>query len=376
MTKIDAIVLGLGGVGSAALYHLANRGMKVLGIDQFHPPHSLGSTHGQTRVIRQAYFEHPDYVPLLTRSYQLWGELESTAGKKLFFECGLVEAGPEEGIVVPGVLQAAEQHQLEVEKLSGAEIEKRWPGLYVPEPLVGVYEPRAGYLMVEDCVEAHLSAARSKNAHTLFDEEVIGWESGESIEVRTKNNVYAAERLIFAAGSWAGHMLNGLGIDLEIRRKSMFWYPAEQQYSATNGFPAFLYEMPHDAGVFYGLPAHDSQGVKLCEHSGGQPLENPALLDREIDAAEQNRVEDFAKNCLPQLPMNLKEHAACMYTMSSDDHFILDFHPLHTNVCFAAGLSGHGFKFAPVLGEALASLAVDGTTELPMEFLKLDRFQM
>ena len=203
MERYDVIVVGVGGVGSAALYHLARRNVRVLGIDRFRPPHDRGSTHGHTRVIRQAYFEHPDYVPLLRESYREWHDLEVRAGKPLLHQIGLIEVGPPEGEVVPGVLQAAEEHELAVEPMSAAEIEKRWPGLRVGDGLVGVFEPAAGYLLVEECVQAHLDAARADGAEVLFDTEIESWAANsDGVRVRTVGGVdITAGRLIIAAGA-------------------------------------------------------------------------------------------------------------------------------------------------------------------------------
>jgi sarcosine oxidase len=374
MERYDAIVLGIGGVGSASLYHLARRGARVLGIDRFTPPHDRGSTHGHTRVIRQAYFEHPNYVPLLRESYREWRELESHVGKKHFHQIGLVEIGPPDGVVVPGVLRAAEEHGLAVEPLAAAEVEARWPGLRAGKELVGVFEPTAGYLLVEDCVQAHLDAARAAGAEVRFDTEVVTW-SARANDVRVKTAVgdeFSASRLIISAGAWASRILTDLKLALVVRRKSLFWFQADGPRLEPSRMPVFLFEVPE--GVFYGFPKLDGRGVKVAEHSGGRVVHDPAAVDRTIDADEQHRLESFLARHLPDVSRHVTDHAVCLYTMSPDEHFIVDVHPQHVNVAFAAGLSGHGFKFVPVLGRALADLALDGATELPIEFLSLKRF--
>ncbi|MCG8448953.1 MAG: N-methyl-L-tryptophan oxidase [Pirellulales bacterium] len=370
----DTIVVGTGGVGSAALWQLARRGGKVLGLDRFPPGHTQGSSHGQTRIMRQAYFEHPDYTPLLLECYRLWDDLAARVGKQLYYEVGVLEIGPAEGIVVSGVLQTAAEHKLDVEQLAAEEIEYRWPELRVPGQLVGVLEPRAGYLLVEECVKAHLEAAQTCGAEIRTGIEVQGWEAGPPVRVRTSADEFAAHRLLITAGAWADQLLLNLGLDLEVRRKSMFWYPTPgNHYQATTGFPGFLYELPE--GVFYGLPQHDARGVKLAEHSGGQRVEDPLTVNREILAEDRERIERFARQCLPNLTLPMQEHSVCMYTMSADEHFLVDRHPDCDCVLFAAGLSGHGFKFAPVLGQALADLALEETTELPIEFLSINRLR-
>jgi monomeric sarcosine oxidase len=374
MQTYDVIVLGAGGVGSAALLELARRGVRTLGIDRFHPPHDRGSSHGQTRVIRQAYFEHPDYVPLLTESYRLWRDLEAVAGKQLFQQVGLLEVGPPDGVVVRGVLRAAAEHELPVEPISACEIETRWPGLRIPNALTGVFEQNAGYLLVEDCVAANLAAAQTAGATLLTDTAVHEWTADErGVRVRTNAGNFSAAKLIVAAGPWAPSMLRELSIQFTIRRKSLFWFAADSpQYNAAAGFPVYLVELP--AGVFYGFPSVDGRSVKVAEHSGGTIVADPATVNREIDAGEKRRIEQFLSAHLPQVSRIVTGHSVCLYTMSPDEHFIVDRHPQNANVVFAAGLSGHGFKFTPVLGRALADLAVDGATQLPINFLSRRRF--
>jgi sarcosine oxidase len=374
MTVYGAIILGAGGIGSAVLRHLSERGVKTVGIDRFRPPHGRGSSHGQTRVIRQAYFEHSNYVPLMLESYRMWRELEQRTGRGLFRQTGLVEVGPADGVVVPGVLRAAAEHGLAVENLSSGEIETRWPGLRVPVASVGVFEPTGGYLLVEDCVAAHLEAAAAAGAELRPGTEVIGWSATErDVRVRTTDDEIVGQRLIITAGAWAREVLADLKLRLEIRRKSLFWFETgAAEYDMAAGFPVFLYERPD--GVFYGFPKLDRRGVKIGEHSGGRVVEDPSTVDRSVDAAEQQRLVEFMAAYLPKISQRVTDHAVCLYTMSHDEHFIIDRHPAHANVVFAAGLSGHGFKFAPVLGRALAELALDGGTELPIGFLALRRF--
>lgn len=374
MKLYDAIVLGVGGVGSAALYHLARRGVRVVGVDRFVPPHDQGSTHGQSRVIRQAYFEHPNYVPLLLESYRLWRTLEAASESSLLNETGLVEVGASDGTVIPGVLQAAKIHGLPVECLGEKELGERWPGLRVGEGLVGVFEPTGGYLLVEKCVCAHLQVAKALGAELLTNTVVSGWSADEhEVRVRTSAGELVAERLIVAAGAWASGLLDEISLQLEVRRKSIFWLDSQDpKYCVESGFPVFLFELPD--GVYYGFPQLDSRGVKIAEHSGGQIIPDPLEVDREIDEAERQRIVDFASLHLPGVSSRVREHAVCLYTMSPDEHLIVDRHPAHANVVFAAGLSGHGFKFVPVLGRALAELALDGACSLPVEFLSLARF--
>lgn len=372
MERYDVTVVGVGGVGSAALYHLARRGVRAIGIDRFSPPHDRGSTHGHTRVIRQAYYEHPDYVPLLKESYREWFDLEAHLERKLFHQIGLLELGPADGAVVPNVLRAAEQYEIRVESLTAAKIEARWPGLRTGNDLVGVFEPGAGYLLVDDCVEAHLNAARAAGAELRLNTEITNVTTNEQkAYIRTSDGVETESKcVIYAAGAWSARMFPNL---LAVRRKSLFWFAnADQRYAATSGFPVYLFELPQ--GIFYGFPQIDQRGVKFAEHSGGRAVEDPLKVDRTIDAEEERRLVDVLSNYLPGVSSRVTDHAVCMYTMSPDEHFIVDRHPDLPNVVFAAGLSGHGFKFVPVLGRALADLALDGGTDLPIDFLSLKRF--
>jgi monomeric sarcosine oxidase len=372
-THYDAIVLGTGGVGSAALFHLARRGLRALGIDRFSPAHDRGSSHGETRIIRHAYFEHPDYVPLLLEAYELWAELESLTGTQLFHQVGLLQVGPREGQVVSGVLDSARQHELNVEQLTAAETERRFPGFLVSPDLTGVFEPRAGYLLVEDCVLAHLRAAQQLGAEHLPETTVVSWRrEGLAIAVQTTRGEFLCDRLIVSPGAWASELLSSLGVPLEVRRKHVYWFAATERYRPVEGCPTFLYELPH--GVFYGFPALPSFGLKAAEHSGGQVVANPLHDPRAFDPIDFDRVAGFLAEYLPGVSRQHSRHSVCFYTMTPDEHFLVDRHPEHPQVVFAAGLSGHGFKFTGVLGQALADLAIDGRTELPIEFLGLGRF--
>ncbi|HKA55388.1 MAG TPA: N-methyl-L-tryptophan oxidase [Candidatus Binatia bacterium] len=371
MSTYDCIVIGTGGVGSAALYHLAGRGARTLGLDRFPPGHDRGSSHGDTRIIRLAYFEHPNYVPLLRRAYQLWAELAERRGQQLYHETGLLQLSHPAGEVVPGVLRSAHEHDLAVEELTAGEVAYRFPGLRVPAPMTAVFERCAGYLKVEACVLAYVQEASKLGAEVRSGEAVLGWRAdGSGVVVTTDQARYAAARLVITPGAWAADLLGDLGVRFTVRRKSLFWYEAPPVYGV-EGCPIFLYETP--TGIFYGYPQIDHFGLKVAEHSGGQVVTDPLTVDREIDPQDRRRVEDFLARHLPDVSRTLRRHVVCLYTMSPDGHFIVDRHPRHPQVAFVAGLSGHGFKFACVLGEVLAELALDGRTHAPSEFLACDR---
>lgn len=375
MNNYDVIVLGTGGVGSAACWHLSRRGARVLGLDRFPPGHDRGSSHGETRIIRQAYFEHADYVPLLRRAYELWAELEKESQQRLFAQVGLLQIGPCEGVVVRGVLQAAKQHGLDVELLEPSESERRFPGFRVPAELHAAYECRAGLLYVEKCVQAHCEAASRHGAKLLSGVTVRGWkQEGSGVIVQTDQGSFFANKLIITAGPWAAEFLSTAGVSLQVKRKHIYWLPTTQPaYQAASGGPAYLYELPH--GVFYGLPAINERGLKCGEHSGGRPVTDPLNDPRAFDSDDWQRVADFASNFFTDIAPNYSHRSVCFYTMSPDENFLLDRHPTSDQVFFATGLSGHGFKFTGVLGEVLADWATTGKTNLPVQFLSLARFR-
>lgn len=372
----DVIVLGTGGVGSAAMHHLASRGLKVLGLDRHEPGHGLGSSHGESRIIRKAYFEHPDYVPLLQRSYELWDRLQADAGRNnLFIRTGLLQMGPPDGVVISGVMGSAAQHGLELERMEPREVPRWFPPYSLPEDCVAVFERDAGLLRVEECVLAHVKQARTLGAELRTGVSVEGWRAtAHGVNVMTNGGDFSAAALVVTAGAWAPTLLKELGIPMRVLRKPLFWLESRSSlHRMDQGCPCFFYELPE--GQFYGFPELEAGGgVKMARHTGGDQVQDPASVDRNLDEEDFARVRSFASRCLPEVTGQLLRHATCMYTMSPDEHFIVDRHPEHPNVCFAAGLSGHGFKFASVLGEILADFTVMGHTPLPAQFLGTKRF--
>ncbi len=369
----DLIVLGIGGVGSSAIYQAARRGLKVLGIEAFEPAHDRGSSHGESRVIRMAYFEHPDYVPLLRRSYQLWTNLERACGRTLFHRCGLLEVGPCDGIVVPGVIRSAEQHGLPIERLTIAQAEQRFSMFSIPSDMEIVFETNAGYLLVEECVRTQIELSLQLGAHCLFGQRVLDWRSdGETVSITTDSEEYRAKRLIISAGSWSPDVLKLARSARWFRvvRKHLHWFGAESH--PWSGAPCFFFEEP-DRSFFYGFPKISEDGVKVAEHSGGESVLDPSIADRTRDQHDADRVNDFRQRVLRYTSSTTTRYATCLYTMSPDENFIVDAHPEFQNVVFVAGLSGHGFKFTPVLAEISLNLVCDGGTSYPIEFLRHNR---
>jgi monomeric sarcosine oxidase len=375
--QFDCIVIGFGGVGSGALWEGAKRGWSMLGLDQFGPSHDRGSSHGQTRIIRRAYFEHPSYVPLVEQSFQLWDELTkrhrtSPAVKPLLIPTGLLQIGPFESEVIRGVQTSAEKFSLPIEVFTPAEIEERLPILKVPSHHVGLFESGAGLLRVELCVAAMLQQASKLGAELISDCPVSSWRMAHdgSIEVTCEDRIFYGDRLIVSAGAWASQLLGSLGLSLRVLRKQQQWFQLDRvEQKLASRFPAFLFEQD-DGAVFYGMPEIDHLGMKVAEHSGGEEISDPAKLRRELDVFELQRCEQFLKQHFRHSHRRLVHYSQCMYTMSSDGHFIVDNYPGRAQIAFAAGLSGHGFKFAPLLGKYLVQL-VCGETEPDFEFLKL-----
>lgn len=367
----DCIVLGLGGVGSAALRAAAMRGWNTLGIEQFGVVHDRGSSHGQTRIIRNAYFEHPDYVPLAQRSWKAWDELQTESRQPLMEKTGLLQMGPPDGEVVRGVLASAKQHGLKVETLTAEEVVSRFPAFKTPTHQIGLFEESAGFLRVEACVASLLKLARSAGATILANTEVESFEvaSNGVISLETSKGSYQTERLIVAAGPWTQQVLKELDFQFKVIRKQQQWFQIDRvDTKFENGFPCYLFET--EDGIFYGFPEIDRLGMKVAEHTGGQSVADPSTLNRETNRNDQERCERFLDGHLNFTKRRLVHDSACMYTMSPDGHFVIDRHPRIDNFVFAGGLSGHGFKFLPVVAQQLVDL-LDGESDPVFDFLRM-----
>lgn len=372
-TSYDVIVLGLGGMGTATVFELARRGRRVLGLEQFAVGHDRGSSHGSTRVIRKAYYEHPDYVPLLHRAYERWFDLEQRSGKKLLTECGCLSLSRPTDELVPGVLQAAREHHLNVEQLNATELRRRYPMFRLGDDIAGVLEPGAGFLYVDDCVRTYAAEARRLGAALHEHEPAEAWQAdGTGVTVRTAKATYAADRLVITAGPWASRLLAGLGLPLTVLRKVLFWIGTEDDSQfRRDRFPVYLFETP--AGFYYGLPVIDRDGAKLGRHDGGEAVD-PSQVQRTVAPGEDADCRSFLRQHLPAISGPLQRSLVCLYTVTPDRHFILDLHPEHPQVALAAGFSGHGFKFASVVGEIMADLAERGATALPIGRFRMARF--
>jgi sarcosine oxidase len=369
----DAIVLGVGGMGAATAFELARRGRRVLGLEQFAFGHDRGSSHGRTRVIRKAYYEHPDYVPLLQRAYERWYDLEQRQGRRLFTECGCLSIGRPDSGLVQGVQESATRHQLSVERLSPAALRQRFPAFRFSEAFVGILERDAGFLVVEECVLAHVEQAQKLGADLRAGETATSWEASASgVVVHTTNGRYAADRLVLTAGPWAGQVLADFGKPLTLMRQVQLWFgTADDRLFRRDRFPCYIADL--DSGAYYGFPVIDENGAKVARHYGAPELRDPAEVDRSPSPQDEEAVRPFLNAHLPAINGPLRKAVVCTYTLTPDRHFILDLHPRHPNVVVAAGFSGHGFKFASVVGEILADLAEQGRTDLPIEMFRFGR---
>jgi sarcosine oxidase len=366
----DVIVAGLGGMGSAAVYQLAGRGQRVLGLERFSPAHDRGSSHGRSRIIRQAYFEGSEYVPLLLRAYELWEQLEEETGQRLMTLTGGLMIGREDGELVSGSVRSAEEHGLPYEMLDAAEIRRSFPA-YAPGPeTVALYEEKAGFVRPEETVKAHLDQASSSGADLRFGEPVLSWEaSGDGVRVETPKSTYEAGRLVISPGAWAPQVLADLDLPLEVIRQVMFWYEPKNGLEPflPERFPIFIWE-PEDGNMFYGFPAQDAdRGVKAAFFRAGGVPTSPDTIDREVHEEEIGFLRSYLAEHVPELAGRCLDARACMYTNTPDEHFVISAHPEHPQVVIACGFSGHGYKFCSVVGEIVADLAIEGSTRHPID---------
>ncbi|MFD7818272.1 N-methyl-L-tryptophan oxidase [Streptomyces sp. NPDC059785] len=366
----DVIVIGLGGMGSAAAHHLSARGVRVLGLERFGPVHDRGSSHGGSRITRQSYFEDPAYVPLLLRSYELYEELERATGREIAVLCGGVMVGRPGSRTVSGSLLSARQWDLPHEMLDAREIRRRFPTLAPEADEVALYEARAGLVRPENTVAAHLQLAGRQGAELRFQEPVTRWEPYRGgVRVHTAGHTCTAGQLVICPGAWAPRLLADLGVPFTIERQVMYWFRPRGGTApfVPDRHPVYIWEDP--AGVqVYGFPAIDGPdlGAKVAFFRKGAEC-TPETIDRTVHENEVRDVAAHMSRHIPDLPGTFLKAATCMYSNTPDEHFVIARHPAHPgNVTVACGFSGHGFKFVPVVGEILADLATTGTTAHPI----------
>lgn len=373
----DVIVVGLGAMGSATLYHLARRGLRVLGVEQFAPLHDRGSSHGDSRIIRETYFEHPLYVPLVQRAHQLWRDLEAASGKPLLTVNGGLMIGPQDGSVVTGTLRSAREHGLPHEILSAAEVKRRYPPFELRSDAVAVLDPKAGYLDPEACTRAHLDLAAAAGADARFNEPVVSWNATDhGVRVLTSKASYESERLLLSVGPWTTSLVADLRLPLEIERQTVFWFdtPAHASDYQTTRFPIYAYEFKSGV-ICYGFPELP-KGVKASVMHDGEIVAAPEGVNRVVTDHDIESLRAALAPVLPDLSSErVRNSTSCIFTNTPDHDFIIDFHPEHGSVLISSPCSGHGFKFASAIGELQADLLTKGSSRFDLTPFRIDRWR-
>lgn len=372
--QYHVIVVGVGGMGSAVAYHLARRKRSVLGLERYDIPHAMGSSHGVSRIIRMAYFEHPSYVPLLRRAYELWRELERAAEEQLLYITGSIDAGRPDSPVLQGSLTSCRAHDLTHEVLSASELMRRYAAYRLPGDVQAVLQPDGGFLLSERCIVAHTVLAQAAGAEIHARERALAWEPANhaGVRVTTDRGVYEAGRLVLCAGAWASDLIPELGAHAVPERQVVGWFqPGRLELFQLNRFPVF--NLTVDEGHFYGFPVHGVPGFKVGRYHHLGERVDPETMDRESHPADERVLREFTARYFPDAAGPTMALKTCLFTNTPDDHFVLDLHPEYPQVAIAAGFSGHGFKFASVVGEVMADLADRGETRHDIERFRLAR---
>ncbi|WP_135821635.1 N-methyl-L-tryptophan oxidase [Halostella litorea] len=375
-SRHEVIVVGVGGMGSATVAALAARGVDVLGLERYDVPHEMGSSHGVTRIIRKAQYEDPAYVPLVSSAYDRWRELEERTGRDLLHVTGGLDAGPPGSRVFEGSRESCERHGIDHEVLAADAVNERFPGYGLPEGHRAVYQPDGGFLVPEQCIVAHVEAAHADGAtvraREAVDDFVVLGDDG--VRVTTRKGTYEADHLVVTAGAWTRKLLPELG-DLAVpERQVLAWLrPTAPGRFDPSRFPVFVHAT--DDGHYYGFPRYDVPGFKFGKFNHREEVVDPDRMAREPTPADEELLRAYAERYFPDGAGPTMRMATCLFTNTPDGDFVLDRHPDHPQVTVGAGFSGHGFKFASVVGEILADLAVDGTTDHDIEPFRLARFE-
>jgi len=382
MPSYDVIVIGLGGMGSAAAYRLAQRGLRVLGLERHSPAHDQGSSHGGSRITRQAYFEDPAYVPLLLRAAELWPEVEAASGRTIVHLTGGVMIGRADSRTVAGSLRSAQEWGLPHELLEAAQIRGRFPTMAPAPDEIALYEQGAGLVIPEESVVAHLALAARSGAELHFEEPVTSWVATgrDGVEVSTAAATYTAGQLVICPGAWAPELLADLGVPFGVERQVQYWFrpSTDADRFQADRHPIYIWEAG-DGRQFYGFPSFadptggPADGVKVAFFRGGQAC-TPGTVDRKVSPAEIDQMREFVAPRMPDLPGTFLKAVTCMYTNTPDDHFLVGAPSGMRDITVLGGCSGHSFKFASVIGDAAADLVTQGTTGYPIDMFALDRF--
>lgn len=373
--RFDVIVVGVGAMGSAACHHLARRGHSVLGLEHYGVPNDMGSSHGVNRIIRLAYYEHPAYVPLLRRAYELWRRLEAESGEALLHVTGSIDASAPDDEIIRGALHACELHDILHVLCTSTELALRFPGYRLPHDHLALFQPDGGFLASTKCIEAHARLAQAAGAEIHARERVLGWDLVPGgVRVRTVDDDYEAGRVIVSAGAWLGELLPQLQGLARPERQVLGWFePLVPEYFEPVHFPVFNVSV--EEGRYYGFPVFGVPGFKVGRyHHLDEQIETPDAWDREPGPADETVLREFTERYFPEGAGPLLTAQACMFTNTPDEHFIIDTLPGEERVIVASPCSGHGFKFSPVVGEILADLAIDGSTRHDISLFRLARF--
>jgi len=378
----DVIVIGVGSMGAATCLELARRGCRVLGLERFGLAHGMGSHGGQSRIIRKAYYEHPDYVPLLEAAYRGWRRLEGETGERVYHPTGLLYFGAEDHPLIRGLRLSASTYGVPVHDIPRTDAGSRHPAFRIPDGFARLVEPDAGFLTPERCILLQAGRAMELGAHIRTRESVLSWSAaGDGVEVVTDAGRYRAARLVVTAGPWAGRMVPKLSGLLRVTRQVLAWVePSDAGGFGPGAFPCWTLGDADWPGIFYGFPMLDTarfggpSGLKLAHHAPAVETD-PERVVRDTGPADLAPIRFFLDTYMPGVEYRVKELATCLYTNTPDEHFILDLLPGHGGrVAVAAGFSGHGFKFCSLVGEVMADLAMAGRTGHPIGFLGLGRF--
>lgn len=373
----DVAIIGAGTMGMAAGAFLAQQQAKTLLIDAFDPPHNKGSHHGDTRLIRHAYGEGRQYVTLVTRAQQLWEELERQTGIKIFEKTGVLGLGPQDSLFLQETFAAAKKYHLPLERLSSHDVETRWPGFSVPDDYIGCFESASGLLYSENAIRAYKEMALKNGADLVINTPVLDMDvdNPELIKISTSHTTYYAKKVIVTGGAWAAKLLPGLTLPLQPIRKAVAWFDAPSELYGASHFPSFFVEEDHK--MFYGFPNLDGGGLKIGRTDGGHaidPDEHTQNFGR-YDTDEGD-LRGMLQSFMPDANGEFIQGKTCLYTRSSDNDFIIDFHPENNRVILACGFSGHGFKFGSVMGEVLSQMALEGKSPYDISIFSLKRFAL
>lgn len=382
----DTIILGLGAMGSAAAYQLAKRNNKVLGFDQFSPPHVYGSTHGDTRITRKAIGEGLEYTPLSLRAYDIWREIEKETGKDLLeITGGLIISSKsvksDKENFFKNTIEAAKKYNIQHEIINATEIRRRFPQFIINDDEIGYYEYDAGFLRPEECIKANLLLAEKYGAEIHLNEKIVNFQERDGlVYVNTNCKEYVAKNLIVSAGAWLPSLLgNEFKHIFNIHRNLMFWFDVKNlkiENYLPGKFPIFIWELHGDSKGIYGFPSIDGPngGVKIASHQY-MTTTRPDSVKREVTEDEiKEMYENYVKPYFPDLTEKCVKAVSCLYTNTPDKGFIIDKHPKYKNVILASPCSGHGFKHSSAIGEVLAELVTEGKTSIDISSFSISRF--